>query len=442
MGEIVIPGDAGGLGALASQLGAAGGHVGSVRGRVDSNSLQGGWTGTAAEAFRSTLHELPGELTKVEQAFDDAGRALGSFSSKLADLQQRAAWYNGQIEAAQRELETAESGKHSAESELRTAKQRSGAASDPVTKHAAQGAITAGESAVGRAAAAIEASSDRISSLRQAGSQLHDEYEDAVRACCSALEGSGQAGHHSLLGWAKQRAKDIGKLAEHGAGFVVHTAKSAVEDIADGDALEAFDKHWGDWRKVLVETNKLIGDVSIDVAVGLLVFAGAAAMLPGPGDAVAGLALGVEEDLIVGAGALETLDGGLILAGDAVDGVVMNRPQYRADLKDDVINTGVSVGGAKLTGTVIARVGKKLASLPVAQKVTGKVEKAVSSDQTLKVDQKIVVKEVNIVKDKVVEKGEDAVKSGVKSLTSPIILPPLERPLTLQVTAAPALTPS
>lgn len=439
MTEISIPGDPSGLAGLASQLWAAADHVGSVNGRLQSNSLQGAWSGNAAEAFRSTLHQLPGELTKVEQAFGDAGRAVGTFASTLEELQQRAAWYNGQLESARREMANAEAAKRSAESEVRAARQRGSAASDPVTKHAAQTALNDGVSMVGRAAADITSSGNRISSLERSATQLRDEYEQAVRTCCSALEGSGHAGHHSLLGWAKDTVKDIGKFSEKGAAAFIHTVKSGVDEVerVGGDTLEEFDKNWGDWRKFLVHANDVIGDVAVDVGVSVLVAAGAVALaVPGPGDVVAGAMVTADEALMAGASKLQAADRGLILAGDAVEGYAMGRSQYKAYLFDDAVETGVSIGGGKL----LEGVGSKVESMPAFKKASGKLENFVKDDPTLKVGERIVVDEVKIVKDHVVDQGKDWVKDGIEALPKSLILEPLKEPETLLVNLAPTFT--
>src|SRR6202020_1120726 len=141
MGEISIPGDPGALQSLAARLRQAAGDVESVRGRVSQNGLDGAWSGQAGDAFRGTLHELPGELTPIATAFDGAAQSLAGFATRLAELQEQARWYEDQIIGARQELNEAHARNAAAETKLRVARLAHAAASDPVSLHTAQSAV-------------------------------------------------------------------------------------------------------------------------------------------------------------------------------------------------------------------------------------------------------------------------------------------------------------
>jgi hypothetical protein len=123
LGGAAIPGDPDGLRAIAARLQAARDDVSSVQGRVASNGLSD-WTGSAADAFRTSLNMLPGELGSVAAAFDGAAGAINGFVGQLADFQERAVYYANRIEVLEQELAAAQRRHDEAQSRVQAAQLR------------------------------------------------------------------------------------------------------------------------------------------------------------------------------------------------------------------------------------------------------------------------------------------------------------------------------
>jgi uncharacterized protein YukE len=331
MGEITIPGDPSGLSGLASQFGSAADAIGQVHGRVSANGLQGSWSGKAAEAFSSTVEKVPPELEKVVQAFSDAGRAIGTFSSTLSNLQKEAGWYNRQIEEAQRHVREAEEARETAESELRAARARHGSAADPATLHSAQTAVSRGEGSVNSAAARVEDSATSLGGLEKSATRLKQEYEHAVDACCGALDHIGHAGGHSFLSKLKGDVKKVGKWSEGAIGAAARFGKREAEDAEkwaerSGKDLFKFDKDllegklsWADARAVLEDYKAPLEIAGIAVGIAIVLGTGGTAA---PALALAITAATATDDVAIGSGDTAEAVGGnkayrKYLAGDA-----------------------------------------------------------------------------------------------------------------------------
>lgn len=356
MAEISIPGDPGGLSGLGSRLGSAADQIGAVQSRISSHGLEGAWSGAASDAFASTLGKLPGELEKAAQAFDDAGRALGTFSAKLSELQQKAAWYNRQIEGAQRDLAAAETRHRDAETDLRTAHVQHDSAGDPASRHAAQGAVLAGESRVGEAFAQVEESSSRIASLKRAGGTLRHEYDDAVRSCCGALDSARHAGSHSFLGAIAEHVKQMGGYVEGAAAVTWRGAKELEDDFEKevGAGLKALDDNWGRLRADLSDASDYVGLLGITAL--------AVAMIPGVDIAAAVVFAGV--GIVTGA------ISGLTFAGDGIEALRGKREKdgtkYASHLPSDGFDLVLSLipgfGWAAKDGRAAAKSSERVIS--------------------------------------------------------------------------------
>lgn len=247
-----IPGEPGGLHTLASQLLAAAEDMDAVRGRVDINGLQGSWSGYAADAFRGALHDLPGELGNSASAFAGAGNAVNAFASRLAEIQHEARWHERQLEDAESERQAVTARQQSATAELDAARLRHSLATDPLSLQTAKAAVDAGERAVGAALADLEELAGRITRLTQAANGLRADYEQAVYACCNALEGVRGSGGHSLGGWLTSALAGLVGVAgptaaswwlgdvrglEADAGQLTHGASTLQSLLDDADHL-------------------------------------------------------------------------------------------------------------------------------------------------------------------------------------------------------------
>lgn len=249
MAEITIPGDPSGLSALSSRLRAAAGDVESVSRSASSNSLEGSWSGPASQAFRASLQPLPGELARVSSAFEEAARAISTFASKLSEIQRKADWYNRQIEAARQEQRAAQARQLHAQTEVRAAEARHSIASDPTSLHTARAAVELGHSVLREAAAEVEDTVRRLSSLVAATVTLRAEYQAAVNACCGALDSARHSGAASPLAWlsslvngliggvdegALAFAGRLGRFLADGAGGL-HTATELAAEFVKRD---------------------------------------------------------------------------------------------------------------------------------------------------------------------------------------------------------------
>jgi Putative T7SS secretion signal domain len=268
MSEIVIPGSPDGLRALVAQLNRAADDIDSVRARVAGNGLDGSWSGRAAEAFRSSLHQFPGELGQVGAAFTGAAAAIGSFVGTLAQLQAQARWYDERVAGAEQELQTAHAKRSDAERQLSEAHRELSTAADPVSLSSARQLVSDGEGLVRQAALEVV---DIGGSLRRlvAGQQtIVREYDDAVRACAAALNAirdSGGSALHGLRAWVDH---EIGQIEDAGAALWRDARRDALElgkDIGAirHDLLLGFDNSWHAIRAVLQDVSEVVGFASI-----------------------------------------------------------------------------------------------------------------------------------------------------------------------------------
>ncbi|HUN78617.1 MAG TPA: WXG100 family type VII secretion target [Solirubrobacteraceae bacterium] len=390
MSELVIPGSPAGLQALASQLGDAAQDIDSVRDRVAGNGLEGSWSGRAAEAFRSSLHQLPGELAKVGAAFDDAGTAIRSFSSTLAELQEKARWYNERVADTERELQSAHSGHDDAESKLSDARRALSLATDPVSLSSARQLVGAGEDLVRKAVAKIEDIGGSLARYVDGQGAIMAEYEDAVRGCASLLNAARDGGGSALHGVRSWFDHELGHLQHDGAALW-RNARRDVRDVEKdlehvGDwGLRELDKHWGLIRRMLVDISDVVGDVTLALSVVLPILAAVAAAT-GLGLPVAAFLLGAD-GLVNEVGTVEgEATSALILEGDSIEAARGNR-KYAADLPDDAVNVAVSwIPAHRLFGPLGRKLGQEIDRVPALRDAADRLESTVDRDVSKGVD--------------------------------------------------------
>lgn len=196
LGGAAIPGDPDGLRAIAARLQTARDDVSSVQGRVASNGL-GDWSGSAGDAFRSSLNKLPGELGSVAGAFDEAAGAINSFSGQLTGFQERAAYYANRIKTLEQELAATQHRHDEAQSRVQAARLRESAAHDPVSLKTAVDAVRYGLSLLHQALDDLDLHSQEITRVQHEAQVNREDYENAVRACCAQLQGASDSCTHS-----------------------------------------------------------------------------------------------------------------------------------------------------------------------------------------------------------------------------------------------------
>jgi uncharacterized protein YukE len=333
MGDVEIPGSSGGLDALAGQMHAAAGDIETVTNRVASNGLEGAWSGHAADTFRSSLHQLPGELGKVGTAFTDAAGAITQFAAELADLQQKARWYNEHVADAEQELRDATARSEQAQTTLDKARLEHSLATDPISLSTATRAVSLGESLARQAASDVEDVGNSLTQLISGGNGVRAEYESAVRVCCAALDAARDGGGSLLSGWRHEFDRMTGD-ALHAGGALWRVTDRGMRD-ADKDldrlahvAARDFDEHWGVIREVLE-------DAGMVLAVAAFI-----ALCVGTGGTAAPFLLS----------ALAVADYGTVFEGDFYEADVRHNAMYAKYLPGDMFQVALSAFGAVTAG--------------------------------------------------------------------------------------------
>jgi uncharacterized protein YukE len=334
MTTLDIPGSPGGLDALAGQLENAANDINAVGDRVATNGLDGEWSGQAADAFRSTLHRLPGELATVGGAFGDAMGTIRSFAGRLAGLQQQAQWYDEKLEESERDLQEANARHDQATESLRSANRAQAAAADPVSLNAAKRAVDLGESMVRQAIADVEDIGGQVSQLNSGADSIRREYEEAVRSSCSALDAACPPGE-SVWSGLRHGFDDmtggailLGGAVWRGADKGLHDAERGLDDAAHF-AVHEFDEHWGEIRKGL----ELVGAGLMVAALIVLTVGTGGADVP---------------FILTGLAAFSAADAGAIFEGDYVEaetGDASERKQYSKLLPGDAFDVALSAFG-------------------------------------------------------------------------------------------------
>lgn len=446
MSELVIPGSPAGLQALASQLGDAAQDIDSVRDRVAGNGLEGSWSGRAAEAFRSSLHQLPGELAKVGAAFDDAGTAIRSFSSTLAELQEKARWYNERVADTERELQSAHSGHDDAESKLSDARRALSLATDPVSLSSARQLVGAGEDLVRKAVAKIEDIGGSLARYVDGQGAIMAEYEDAVRGCASLLNAARDGGGSALHGVRSWFDHELGHLQHDGAALW-RNARRDVRDVEKdlehvGDwGLRELDKHWGLLRGLLKFESEFLGDAALALAFLLPIMAA----IPGLG--WAGDLLDAE--FIAELGVASASAEALLAAGDYVEG----RRGNRQDAKDAPGEARTAllmfIPGDKIFGPVARRIMRDPAVERVVQRAADSKPATEIEDEAEQFAAKHATAAKAIYRELDAGAGqvEDEVKEHMVDLAQRpsvrcLIEPALREPEILEIRLQSALTPA
>lgn len=325
---LVIPGDAAGLEALASQMRGAAGDIASVQSRVAANGLEGEWIGQASDNFRAAVHELPGELVKIVDAFEESASAVSGFAARLSELQQAAAWHNQQVARAEDELREAESRAEQHAQSLRSAERAHATATDPVSLANAQSLLDAAQGRYRQSVSDVESIGSHVGSLASNGNQIANEYNQAVATCAAILEAVKASAGRTFLHWVGHAAGDVFHHVEDGIAAAWHTTEGVLHEM-----VQAFDHAWKTLRTLL----KDVGEVIAIAAMGVLI---AGLFMTGAGAPVALF-------LLAGAGLAINA---AILGGDAVVANTSDdaeqRDEARKELLGDGVDTALSTLGA------------------------------------------------------------------------------------------------
>jgi uncharacterized protein YukE len=360
LGPFVIPGDPGALQAIAVRIRQIAAQVGDIRSRVESNGLGGSWSGRAADAFKSALGELPGELDKLYNSFSTAADAVTAYAGKVADFQSQANWLAAQLRQIEQEVNDAQSRQQSAERDFRSALNTRNSASDPASQARAQSAIDGAARALAKAGADQEASQARGKSLMGTAESNWQDFQVAAQSCASQLQTASQ------LGIQNSFFKPIGDFFGHVGGAVVGVVTWTAGKIGEGIGAAGhwMDEHWKDIRHVLDALKKpleIIGAVAIVVAA-------AATLQPELLVAMPWLvgAVGASDALTTGMLATDSA----ITGGDAVEAAIgSGRPRAKAEA--DLETDATSLASDYVTRGAGGETKQALSGMQSAQKYIG-----------------------------------------------------------------------
>lgn len=344
LGDYAIPGDVGAVESVAARLRSIASDVHAIQGRVVRDGLHGSWSGHAADQFRHALGEVPGEIEKLGASFTMAASVMQTFAGELAECQRRAEWLAEKIEQEQSSQREAERRHERAQTELRAAERQHAGAADPVSQSRAQAAVDRARTSAATARDDAHGHGEEISRrLREAASN-RDDYERAVRTCCSGLDTASDLGiKNDAFGPIKHF---VGAAAKDVAGFVAAPVHWAEQTWKDGVEL-SHDHSWKAFRKLLEDAKAPLEVAGVALIV-LSIFVAPEAVLP----------------LMVLASRAETLIDGAETVGDLAEAEKGNAAQRReahSHLAEDGVDLAMDVVGSK--GLAKAR-----SALPEAQR--------------------------------------------------------------------------
>ncbi|MCR2825042.1 putative T7SS-secreted protein [Microbacterium sp. zg.Y909] len=264
------------------------------------------WQGMTADAFRSSLDsEFRPHLLDIRTAFEDSRGSLTEWADRLADFQARAARLEEQARVAQATLASRQSSLATTTSQYRADPLAEGAGDDLAL------ALRLAESAQGD-----------LDGIRRRARTLQSEVEGCATVCAQALQGSSEIiSKYSGSNWDKFKdfVSGVGDSIADAADWFMDNVMPILEDIID-----------------------TIGPIMAVVALF-------AAFIPGVGQAIGAIALG------------------LAIASVAIDGLQALRGEEGA-AGDFVMGlAGLALGGAlgKL-GTALGN-GTRQVLIPVIQ---------------------------------------------------------------------------
>jgi hypothetical protein len=259
--------DPGEVGSLASQFRNVANQAERSAAALRGAHGDGNWTGGAADAFRTQLGKLPGDLAKVHQSYIEVAQALDAYEAELGPLQSQFRSLSEQLTSARSSLGTAQNNLATAKGNLNTATQAPHAASNSPAVVDAHTAVTSASGAVGN----LEG---EVSGLEARSFRILDQFDsDRGRARSAVSSASGIAPSHS---WLSGVFHSIGN-------FVTGAVKDVYHDITDlPHAIKNVWEHpgslaaWGELAKDLATTAAVVAIAAAPFAAPELLEADAA----------------------------------------------------------------------------------------------------------------------------------------------------------------------
>jgi uncharacterized protein YukE len=323
------PGEVWLLAALFRQVGSeAQGIAGALRGAPD----QATWTGGAASAFRANVGQLPAQLDKVQQSYEDVASALSVYESDLADVKPAFQRLAEQLGNARGALGGAQGQLTNDQGTLTTALSAPHAKSTSPAVQSAHDAVQAASGTVSRL-------QGEVSGLEAQGFALLNRFQGARDGCQGKVSSACSLAPHQS--WWDHVMSDVGnwmKDAGHFTWGVIDTAYHGVVGLPG--AFMAFAEH-PSWKTF----EKFAEDVAITASIALL-FCGVGEWLLPEECMVAG-ALDTASDVFDTVATGASLDSAGAEVGQGVeDGVHGNFSAMGADFADAALDLGTTLPGA------------------------------------------------------------------------------------------------
>jgi uncharacterized protein YukE len=176
----LLAADPGEVWVLAAVFRQVGGEAQSIAGALRGAPQEATWEGAAADAFRRTLGQLPGELDKVQSSYEHVAGALDSYETELSTVKASFQRLAQQLGSARSALGGAQGQLSSAQSGL------AGALAAPHAKPSSP-AMQSAHDALNAATGAVSRLQGEVSGLDYSGLAVRDR-----KAACHRLERQGQ----------------------------------------------------------------------------------------------------------------------------------------------------------------------------------------------------------------------------------------------------------
>jgi hypothetical protein len=283
----------------------------STAGGLRGASGDANWTGSAANAFRQGLGQVPDQLGKVSSSYHEAAAALSGFEAEVYSLKPAFQSIVSQLGPAQAQLANAQSSLTSAQNSLGQAQSSAMAKTmeNPLKPPTTVPLSSPLHDAVNTATGVVSSAQEQISSLTSRGFNLLDEFDSARGAAQGRVSTAAHVPPHP--GFWDSVFGGIGHFLAGVGSFII----KPVEDLPGAIAAVASDPgnlgNWGKLAEDVAGTAMLAATILAPFAAPELIAAdaatdGAAAGAEGASEAAADVA---EEGASKGLSLQDVVDG-------------------------------------------------------------------------------------------------------------------------------------
>jgi uncharacterized protein YukE len=319
----LLSADPGEVWVLAALFRQVGGEAEAIAGALRGAPNEGTWTGAAASAFRQKVGQLPGELDKVQQAYQDVAGALNTYESELATVKPAFQRLAEQLGSARGALTGAQGQLTGAQNHLTTA------LSAPHAKPTSP-AVQNAQDAVQTAAGAVSRLQGEVSGLEAQGFALLNRFQGARDGCTGKVSSACSLAPHQS--WWDHVMSDVGNWMTDAGHFFEAIGMGIWKGVTGlPGALVDWVEH-PSWKTFA----KLAEDIAITASVVLLVTGVGEWLLPEEGLLAAGFsAVNDAADAVATGASLDAAGAeGVGAADDAIHG------NYSA-AEGDLVNMGL-----------------------------------------------------------------------------------------------------